>query len=336
MKSVVEYEQFASERLSEAGFHEKTLEELSIPDIKQLVVIEDGKEKALNYIEMGDTNNAKHLVFTIPPYSTNIRDEFIQVRLSAQQAALGEQYALVGVQAHGTDDESLSWKQRKQVARGDFQPFADRAMAVMEHLKPRDDQTVSLYGYSMGADISTEVAYQNLWNVHRGMREIESLGVYEPARVMKRGAIAVAAAFASSGDRLFENVIDSDSPALNESRGIDPSDPKAKFKHDMWVNKTVGAASILHVPHTYAFLKGFGTPETVRQLEAITADRLAPKRINVAQMEESGITPLEPIERLPDSIIRDLDQKGDHSSADNVVRGAGFIMRSVGYDIERS
>jgi pimeloyl-ACP methyl ester carboxylesterase len=326
-----EFETLAQHRLRAAGFHEKSLADLELPQVQRLEFV--GTPVNLCYIEMGNTAEAETVIFSVIPYSTTLEDNSIKVRLAAQQATLGPETAVVGVQVYEPVHQGLSPKQRELIAAGSFEPFADRLLMTMQLLNIREDQRISLYGFSMGADVSTEAAYSNIKNQNRGIARIERLGVFEPVRVMKRGAIAVAGTFGKSGKNLYQNVIDSDSPALLEARGIDLTDKRAAKKHAASVNRGVLGYNRKDIRGNYAILRGFGHDYTIARLNEMSLAGISNKdmpQMIVARLMDSGLTPRKALARLrTGENLEVFEYEGDHSAADKLQRSGAFVLQAA-------
>ncbi len=326
-----EYEILASHRLRAAGFHEKSLADLELPKEQRLKF--EGTPVNLCYIEMGNTAEAETVIFSVIPYSTTLEDNSIKVRLAAQQTVLGPDAAVVGVQVYEPVNQGLSPKQRELVASGSFEPFADRLLMTVDLLNIREDQRIGLYGFSMGADVSAEAVYSNIKNHNRGIARIERLGVFEPVRVLKRGAVAVAGTFGKSGKNLYQNVIASDSPALLEARGIDLAYKRAAKKHADSVNKGVLGYNRKDIRGNYAILRGFGHDYTIARLNEMSLAGISNKdmpQMVVARLMDSGLTPQKALAKLrTGDNLEVFEYEGDHSAADKLQRSGAFILQTA-------
>lgn len=326
-----DYERLSAERLEVAGFGHKSLAELQLPEVQRLSF--NGTLVNLAYTELSNTPEADSVMFSVIPYSTRLEDDSIRLRLAAQQAVLGPDIALVGVQVYEPGYQELSGPQRKAVSTGSFAPFADRLLMTMELLHIRADQRIMLYGFSMGADVGVEAAYQNLTNPNRGAVMIESVGIFEPARVMKRGAIAVANTFGKSGKNLYRNVIESNSPALLEARGIDLYDKRAEKKHKAMVNRGVFDYNRKDVAGNFSILRGFGHNDTIEQINSMIHHAVISSDVPnmlVARMIYSGLTPREALKKIHRSDkVSVQEYAGDHSAADKLQRSGAFILQTA-------
>ncbi len=315
------YGEAAAERLAEIGFLEKPLSSFEFP------VIENAEDT--RYAVFGSVPDAWTVLYSVIPYSTKLSDDSIKLRLAAQQAALGNEYALVGIEAYNPSQKRLDHEQRHEIKAGIFRPFSERVLRVIEATKPRDEQEAGLYGYSLGADVATEVAYDVLTDPSRGIITLDVLGVYESARMRNRGRLAVAAAFAGSGKDLWQNVLDSQSPALLEARGITDTSEQSKKAHAAAVNKGVLNYNLADPLGNWAIMKGFGHDTTKRQLEVITANRDMPLT-TIGRMSASTLMPadfdinFEPSHRL---IVKEYF--GDHSAADKLQKSVEFILQTA-------
>jgi len=319
----------ASLILGESGFYDKSLADLRLPEVQRFY------KEAINtdivFVEMGDTKAAKTVVFAPLPYSTKLDDPSILVRLAAQQAVLGDECAVVGVQVYEPRNQTLDRNERRAISKGSFLPFADRLLATVEHMQLTDEQEVALYGFSMGADVSVEASHATLTDVNRGVITVDRLGVFEPARVVNRGGIAVMAAFGASGKQWFDNIIAADTTALFEARGIDITDPKAKKKHDASVSSVVMRYVLGDVTGNIAIAKGFGHHFTMEQLNTMAKDYgVTMPQTLLVRMTDSKVTPYESMRYqylVPRITAREY--AGDHSIADNIRQSAAFVLRLV-------
>lgn len=316
---------YADQQLATANFQNSSLEELQLPMVQ---VAEAPGGAQVPYAVFGDLD-APSVVFVTSPYGCRVDDESQMVRLEAQQKALGDDACVVGLHVYEPGKLELSAKERQVIASGSFRPYADRVLSVIEAVDPRDDQDVILYGFSMGADVSVDTTYRMATDPQRGIRSVERLAAIEPARSQKRGAIAVVRAFATSGDDLYDNVLASGSAALLEARGIDPTDSRAKKKHDAQVTKDVIRGNLRDVRGNIANIRGFATDETLGQLNDMIWDGVLPRTL-VGRMTESPICTRVFMDTiLPADNLAKFEVAGDHSLADNVSKSAAFAVQAV-------
>ncbi len=324
--SSIAYGVEANLRLDTAGFEYLSFADLYIPPIKKAEAF-DGS--VVPYMQFGDRAEAKAFVFMPLAYSGSLSNPSEQVHMFAYQKVLGKDYCLVGVQPYDPKDNQYQKEDLKKIAKGDWQPMADRVLTVIKEVNPGDDQELILYGYSLGADVSVETAFQMLTNEQRGIRKVDKLGAVEYARGKDRGflgGLAIMRAFSKSGKNLFQNVVDSDSPALLEARGIDLSDPKAQKKHKKAVARSVTAYALSDIGATLAGFSGAATNRSLRQLNIIGKNRQDAPRITVGHMDDSLICPDESTLYLERS-IRTFRESGDHSTGDNIRRSASFVLQ---------
>lgn len=318
-------EMLASGRLYQADFHNSSLEDLDLPDVQYTEWLGGVK---IPYAVFGDLDAPK-VLFATSPYGCKVDDESQMVRLKAQQIALGDEACVVGLHVYEPKNLELSYDDKKKVADGSFLPFADRVLAVMKEVDPKDDQQVGLYGFSMGADVSVETAYQMISNDRRGEYPVDMLGAIEPARVTARGTMAVVRAFGKSGKGLYDNVLESNSPALLEARGIDPEDSKARKKHDSSVRRGVMKYNAADVSGNLAIVRGFSGDDTLRQLNKMASSDDMPPTL-VGRMADSRVSTPDFLKRLSQSeSIETFEMPGDHSLGDNVRKSAAFMARTV-------
>lgn len=318
-------EQTVASRLSDAHFDELSLADLNLPRIEH-TEMSDGTD--VPYAVFGN-QDTEQLVFAISPYGCRVSDESQLVRLKAQQLALGDDACVVGLHVYDTAGLKLPASERDEVSGGSFRPYADRVLSVIEALDPRDDQQISLYGFSMGADVSIETVYQVVTDAQRGVVPIDRLGAIEPARSVKRGAFAVMNAFKNSGPDLYDNVIASASPALLEARDIDPDDPKAQKRHDARVAWDVMKANVLDVRGGIAHMRGFANDNSLQQLNELIELDVLPQT-SIGRASESTICPPAFLSSLrPSDRVDTFTLPGDHSLADNIRMGAAMMVRAV-------
>ncbi len=269
------------------------------------------------------------------PHTTTIEDDSIQVRFMADSTvAAARDIALVYVQTYHPKWQRLQGhREHHEVAGGSFRPFADRIIQVVEGLGIRNEQDLALHGFSKAADEAIEVTYQMLQNPNCGFRRIDRLGAWDPARAKNRGFfpvkhLAVVQAFATSGERLFENVLASDSPALLESRGINPEDPDAA-KHEARVKSEVLRYTWADLRGALAITGGLGTAKSKEQLLSIGNSKTGPATA-VGRTEYSTLCLPEFMRGLPVHFERYGTAGNDHSAADRLANSAGYLLLSTG------
>lgn len=280
---------------------------------------------------------ARRVAIALTPYSTRITDDSQRVRLAAQQRAVGEDVCVVGVQAYDPANAKLSKEQRRIVAKGSFAPYVERVLTVVEVLQLSDDQSVGFYGFSKGADVSTETVYAIANDRNKGIRSYDGLAAIEPARTVRRGRLAMLRAFAGSGGDLFDNVVASDSPALLEARDIDlVYDHKAEKHHASEVKKGVAQYSLQDLPGNFANLGGFRTDTTLQQINEMVRLGILPPTL-VGRMTESTVCHPSFIGQLQESRnLTPFEASGDHSLADNIRMSAAFMLYATSlWDQER-
>ena len=312
----------AAEALFEAGFQSKSYADLAIPPIK----VSAGPDNVESpFVVFGDANEARSIHITSVPYSTRVSDKSQLVRAAAQHVVLGPETALVVAQLYDPKNQRFNHSERKQTANGSFRPLAQRLSGVIEHVGVRDDQTLDMSGFSMAADVGVEAVWLALHDSNFSFPEVSRLGVFDPARVVSRGAIGVSIAFAGSGKGLFQNVVNSHSPALLEARGINPQDPEAEKKHEKSVNLGVVEWNLADPLGNIALMRGFGTNVTTLQLAEIVRNEDSPRTV-VVRMEDSRVCPAKDLESLSVPLVT---ESGDHSAADNILRGASFALQTA-------
>lgn len=327
-----EHETLSNHRLERAGFGELHLADLNIPTIE---CVEAADGTPLFYSVHGDRNAAETLVFIPMSYSANFEDPSQQVRLAAQQIGLGDEFCVVGVQLYAPNIQEFNHAERALISKGEFSPFANRLLTVIETVATNPDQDVMLYGFSLGGDVSIETAYQNTTNPNKGVRQINRIGAQDCARSKTRnplwGGIAISKAFEKSGEHLFKNVVLSRSPALLEARGgIDLDDPAAEDRHAKYVKGAVMAYVKADLLGNLAQVRGLATNRSQIQVHELMQNPDAPRQV-IGRLEDSLI--------CPPSFIDDLrvffgdtynthiyETEGDHSTVDNVRKSAAFAL----------
>ena len=326
--SKFDYERLAHERLAEAGFYEMTLADL--PPAEIVTKTDSIADDPFRYAVYGDTKNAPNIFAKIIPYSTRLSDRSIDLRLRSEQMALGEDYAVVGIEVYNPKDLKIPLKKMASVASGSFDIFANRVLRVLGEVQPknRDDQQIIMAGWSLGADVGIETVHKNMLNPSGGDFEINCLGAYEAVRMAKRGLIAVVGAFIASGETLYENILASNSPALLEARGIDLKDPKAEKKHMNRVTRTVVAYNARDPLGNLAISQGFTHDNSKQQLSAIASEIYGP-HITLGRMEDTLMTPEDFFSGINLRNVHVARHPGDHMNADNLTKNAGYALETV-------
>lgn len=326
-----DYEMLAEYRLGEQGFHCRKLDKFDLP---QPVTFGDGLRYSANWNDLDRMADSSHLAISPLPYSTTLDDKSIQLRLATQQMALGDDYAVVGLEVYNPRVQPLTKNEREEVAAGSFKPFAQKVLSFVDALA-RDDQKVSLYGFSMGADVSVEAAHINMFSAHGGIRPIDYLGAFECAGMQNRGRLALqrvistSLAFRESGPDLWRNVVASRSPALLEAReisGISPADEKL---HDKRVAKGVKNYISVDKRGSWALASGFGNAMSRYRLSDITASPGTMPKTTVGRMQRSTLMPEDFRDLLGEStklVTAEYDE--DHSAADRLTMSAAFILQT--------
>lgn len=322
----------ADERLANAGFYEKSLAELQIPEVN---VTPDG----VKHVLIGN-RLAPNVVLQSAPYLTDLQKPHYRLRLAAQQAALGEDYAMLGVQAYDPQKDVFGRHERAQLAKGDFSPLSARVLrAAAESGVDVAEATFMPYGYSLGGDVAIQTAHDVLLNESRGVVDVRALGAFEFARCKKRGVMVVKA-MGDSGKGLYENVCASEMPALDEAWNIQdgPSD-RAKKRFDAGVNKDVVRYMQSGARSNLAIVRGFGTGMSTRQLTDV---------LQYAQQQEDGLYVMAgrqndstvcPILPDADTFKKQYDAlalPGDHSADDHIRNSARRILYFASNAVPRS
>ncbi len=272
--------------------------------------------------------DAENLLMVGNPYFTAHAKPHFQLRLAGYQKALGEGWAVLGVEGYKSQKDAFTRIERKELATGSFAPSAERCLRVVEYLPLSDDQKLFRAGYSLDGDVAVQMAYDMYRNPNRGIRPIEGLGSVEAARTATRGRIAVVKAMATSGNDLSQNILDSNVVALNEAWGVSDSTNMKRSTKEITKRVNSGLASyvLAALKTNYALLSGFATDATTRQLTELAEAGLPTM---VGQYDRSSVSGIDFAE-LPqvDNLIT-LRQEGDHSSDDNIRKSAARILYMV-------
>jgi hypothetical protein len=276
---------------------------------------------------MGDPDEAEHLIFELAPYFTPISKEHYQLRLDAHQEGLGERFCVVGVEAFSPLAHTFSRSQLKQFKQGDFSPLSARVLRVVDTVGPSDDQTVSIGGPSLGGDVSIQTAHDATYDENRGSVKITGLKAIEPARIDNRGALKAAKAFGDSGNMFYENVAASNSDELLKAFGIDGIDNPKKSERKLNSRALFGILGYLASAPlaNKAIMQGFGTDDSLTQLEHILRDAAVPAVL--AGVSENSTVSSPEINQLfvhwfgPDYIAITIGDN-DHSADDNIRESA--------------
>ncbi|MGZ6005525.1 MAG: hypothetical protein ACXWLH_05265 [Candidatus Saccharimonadales bacterium] len=320
----------AEQRLEETNFYQKSVADLELPP---LMFVETPDGKPIFYQVLGNLAEAKSVVVEPMAYSTRLSDTEHQVRLAAKQSALGDEYCMVGVQYFDPEGSEFANRQKWQIFKGDYKPIADRVLAVIDALNLRDEQELILYGYSLGADISVEVAFQNLDNWNCGLRRIDRLGAVDFTRGQNRsivGGLAVLLAFARSGGNLYENTVGSGSRALIEATGIDLADPAAEKKYLAKVNKHVTKYFMSDMTGNLAGFIGAATDGTVQHINDIGSYVNLRPLTKAGRTDDSLICKQSFLDCLqPHQDLVKFHEPGDHATADEIRRDVAFVLRTA-------
>lgn len=318
------YIESADQLLDENGFGEKMVMHHHLPLTKYAP---NGDREAIAY-QLHGSQDAENIVIESTNFFTYLSSDHQKLRLKAHQRVLGSDYAVIGVEAY---DPAFNFtpNEREQISKGSFEPLSVREFRVLDALDISDDQRVLSYGYSMGADVAVQAAYDSQFNSSRANYRVEGLGALEMARCLNRGAVAVGWAMMKSGKKLSDNILASEVPALNESWGVLGLDSQVAMKRvNHRVNK--GAASyILAGPgNNAAMVRGFGTAASTKQIVELLDRTNIP--ILAGRQRDSTVCTLEPIS---DEIskrqlrrLKSIEEDNDHSADDNIRLSAARIL----------
>lgn len=324
----------AENRFERAGLAVKSIAELNLPNVQYA---EAADKSHVPYAVFGDIYEAPFIMPIVAPYSTEIQSPHYLTRLHTTQTALGEDYAVVGIQVYHPKDQKLSPAQKSKISSGDFTPFVDRELAVLEQLgTDQGYQTFKPYGQSMGADTQIELVHSNSFDPNKGVLNILGLGFVEPARTENRHPLRMMQAFASSGGELLKNVIESDSLALMQAWELNPgvTQKDAQKMFDRKLGFGVIRYWLADVLGNWAVTSGFATDTSLKQVE-----QLIPLGIPMygERSEDSNVfTPeayasLEKANSISQSVGRGnlvlVKVRGDHSKADNIREAGKSALR---------
>jgi hypothetical protein len=332
----------ATERLEAAGWFSESF----VGEYGTTYKASNGTDAPVEYVVMGDMS-APHIILETAPHFTSVTAKHYELRLGAQQAALGNEFCVVGVGVSDPQKQLLTAKDHHDITKGDFSVFSTRLLRVAEHLPTTDSSHISLYGYSLGADVSAQTASEVMHNPSRGSFVLESLGVVEPARVAERGLLQVVGAMQSSGSKLFENIIASGMPVLNRAWGISEvtDDKKAIRKRfdrgvlsglmryclvgvndNSYVKRPLLETAQLNV----AIARGFASDKTYDQVLTTVQEGVP---VYVGRQTESKICPEEFInnlsaaaKKIPDKHLVITQEANDHSADDNLRLSAARML----------
>lgn len=325
------------------GLDELTLEQLPNPAI---YVVESADGARNRYQVFGDLQSASNLALMPLNYSTRLDDPSVRVGLDYKQRILGEDYAVVGVEVF-SPAAKLTDSQRKAVATGDFRPFAARLDTVVDHLGVVDDLQLFSHGFSFGADIVAQYAHSNTFDAKFGNHAIESYGIFDPSRTKPRlqqlgrlgASLAVELNFAGAGGDLYNNVIASDSVALLQANGIDPKKHFAKQRFMTQIAFGLPRYVAANRADNWALIAGFGTSETVNQINELADSRyIAASRSSNQPTPEAQLVLGEVANGISPGFLHSLQPspnqrryliEGDHSVADNLKIGSALLAATV-------
>lgn len=330
--------QAADDLLAISGFDYKNLAEIDLPDVMHA---ENGDKLAIPYAVFGDVD-APNVVLESAPMFTELASPHYMLRLKAQQEALGAAYALIGIQGFEPTKGSFTAKDRAEMVKGSFTPLSERVFRVGEELElDKYGQNVLAYGYSLGADVAIQVTNDTLTNPSRGVFDINALGAVEAARIANRGLVATQKAFGDSGKQLFDNVVASNFPALEEAWKIAPFDGNARKKFDKAVIRGLAQYIRSGPKNNFAILRGFGTDASAVQLDRIMTSKATKIPVMLGRQYDSTVC----TEDFHDEYFkrygtltrfRRLAEEGDHSADDNIRKSAGRILYFAQFAVEHA
>jgi hypothetical protein len=309
-----ETHELANARLAEAGFNNTSLEKMSVPGVGYM---SNGDRPRIPYVIIGDPS-AETVGVVANPYFTHLTKPHYLLRLMAKQAALGENTAIVGIEAF--EPGAFNHADRKQLADGDFSPISQRALRVAEGLKLT---SIFTEGFSLGADTAVQIGHDTQFNESRGVVDLSAVGAFEPARIEARGARGAIAAMTASGKGLFDNIVAAEVPALDDAWRT--ADGKKKF--DAVVNSGVVTYMLRDVADNAAIIRGFGTDRTAAQFGELMINSRVPLLVGAHEGSTVSGSFVAGVERwlgaggdYPN--VHTLMLPGDHSADDNIRQSA--------------
>lgn len=315
-------------------FANKTLEALDLPPIESVPDIED---HPLAFVRrFGDTNEAKGIMFVHVQGTTKLTDDTVAIRLAAMHHALGEEYAVVGVETYRPRDLKISnINARKDIKDGDFSYFAKRFGWAIDFVGPRSDQEVYLHGFSFGADVAAEYVYQGLTNEIFDAKSVDKLSVIEATRTKRTTPSRFALDFKDAGADLYQNVKTSESLALNEASGINPERVFDKLTFDRRIFSGVGRYALLGGLDFLAINSGFATDASHQQLETIA--RSSNMSLIVGRASRGITNPYHAsiLGRINDTTDT-LEVDGDHSIVDHLPHAMAFALIGAGLELPKA
>lgn len=314
MRTFESYASEVQESFEAAELHTSNLDRLALPPT---YYAENGSREAVAFTSVGSPE-APNTLLTATPMFTELEDHF-KLRMMATQAVLGDNYRVVGVEGFVPAKTAITKQDRKRLAVGDFGPISERILRAAEEAELDMADKVITYGYSLGADSVTQVTHDVLNDPNKGIIPVEGLIAVEAARTEIRGALAVGLAFMKSGNDFYDNVVASNSSALNEFWKIDSSGSKKAFNAK--VNGGLMDYVKTSLSNNFAILRGFANDYTEQQINQLVETDNLP--VFVGRHEESAVCTAAFLARLRNkhadhANFHSLELPGDHSSDDNI------------------
>jgi hypothetical protein len=321
-----QYREAANEWLLDAGFFSQELASFNLPPIS---LAPNGDRAPVPYAVVGEPD-APNIVLEPTPFATDLRKPSHLLRLLAHQAVLGDDYAVVGVEAYSPFNGEYTHSERGLLRQGDFSPLAERVLRVAQALKMKDYQHVLPYGVSLGGDVAIQTTRDTLCNEHRGIICVDTMGAVEFARISNRGRAAVAGAMRDSSGRFYQNITASGMPALNQAWGLAP-DAQPDHPHQGF-DLRVGAGSLFYLLQTarnaFPLVDGLGTDRSAHQLKEIlqrSSVRVVLGVQKYSTVSSSGL--VQQLERFSGGYGLDtFVEYNDHSADDNLRTSAAMAL----------
>jgi hypothetical protein len=339
MRSQHLYEQgleTAEQRLEAAGFH--TMHMSDMPEHPGLVAgTNDGAN--VHVTINGDIQAAQDIVFAVVPSGTYVRSDSQTVRSYANHIALGPDTAYVNMEVVGPKDQKLDTRaKRRGVAHGDLDLPSERILWGAQHAilqfidekRLRDDQRVHLYGPSAGA-IVAGVPRLNARNPSYGITTFASVGLQDPIGLHRRNGLRVFADAAMSGGKLFENIQDSDSPALLEAFGITSRfKPYAYAKFNVEILNSIAEYFFADWKTNVAAARLYGKESIGYAVTGLAGQTIDPMNVTIGWAKDSRVVSQKVRELYAEwPGIDTYETPGDHSDMDSMKRGPAGVVAST-------
>lgn len=285
------------------------------PTIAEFSVVES-PDGALNpTMVFGDMTSAEIIVAETVFFGARITDPTQIDRFASHQEVLGKKFCVVATQVFDPVLNPFSREQQRVINGGSFVPFAERFASVIEGQEFDPDQELRLLGYSQAGDVAVQTVHSALHGKIELPSRVTMMGAMDFARTKDRWVPRMMGTFALSAPNMYENIVSSGSPALMESMGIDPSKRFMKQRHLARAVRETLAWGMVDVLGMYRLVNGFGTVESLIQVNEIVAHPDGPDRTTIGVSTEAQIFHDSGLELLvPDPKLAVIGFKEDHSA----------------------